>query len=307
MKKSFIRQLFYASSQGNRNRLNMRYVFLVLMLLSLISVFLPAHWTGPTEKFCQTWIGPPGRLSILAAQKIKSEKLSSAQSKNLTNEHLKRLLSVISIQLNQLKQQNRQLLKLRKLISEQPTLVPAHVIGFDSLGLASLEIDRGSFAHLQSDLPVIAAVPTELIGTDINPDVILAAGTLIGTIAYEPGPYTARVKLISSPDRKLTAFVVRFANGKSRKIARIRVKGTKKGYMLADMVPLKHKVKVGDFVILQNYKKFLLPSPMTIGIVTKVSIRTDNRLLADLIIKPVISKTALDTIYILVPKEQTQK
>ncbi len=310
MRKSFLHNFFSSSlysSQRNRKQVNWRYVFLALMFLSIIALFLPLRWTGPAEKFCQTWLAPSGRLSILAARKIKPETRTEAvNSRKSADIRLQRLLSAISIQLNQLQKQNRQLLKLRKIVSNAPVLVPAHVIGFDSLGLASIEIDKGSFAHITQGLPVIADVPTDLIGLEnVDSKIALAGGTLIGLIAYEPGPYTTRVKLMTSPEIKLAAFVVRLENGKPRRITRVRVKGSKRGTnMIADMVPLKHNVKIGDFVILQEYKKFMLPTPMTIGVVSKINIRTDNRLLADLVIQPVIPKTLLDTVYILVPSKE---
>ncbi len=306
MKKNFLHQLFASSSQDNRNKINLRYLFLAMMTISLIIIFLPIRWTGPLEKFCQTWIAPAGRLSILAAKGIlPSAKTSDIQKKKLADERLHRLLSAISVQLYQLKKQNRQLLKLRKIVSNSPILIPARVIGFDSLGLASIEIDKGSASDIKANLPVIADIPAELIGLDkIDPNIIIAGGTLIGTIAYQPGPYTARVKLMTSPDTKLSAFVVRLHNNKLKRIARIRIKGTKTGKrMIADMVPIKHNVKIGDLVILEQYRKFLLPTPMTIGIIEKVNIRTDNRLLSDLIVKPVIPKIMLDTVYVLVPSK----
>ena len=286
---------------GSHRRINLRYVFLILMIVSFVVMFFPVRWTGPTEKFCQTWLGPPARLSILAAQGLTHS--TAINNNQLTDEHLLRIFTAISAQLNQLQKQNQELLRLRKIISYKPMLVPARVIGFDSLGLASIEIDRGTFANVKTNLPVLTAIPRTLIGTaNIDPKIILAGGTLIGTIAYEPGPYTARVKLMSAYDRKFTAFVVRFENNRTKTIARIRLEGSKDGKkMIADMVPIKHKVKVGDFVIPEEYKKFFLPTPMVIGTVTAINIRTDNRLLADLTIQPIIPKTALDRVYVLIP------
>ncbi len=285
---------------GLFQKLESRQIVLLLLVLSAIFVICPVAWTGPFEKFFQAWLAPSARLSILAGQQIAGD-TNKNESEKLNDEHLRRLFTSISFRIQELEEQNRQLMGIRHQIGNKSVLVPARLIGFDSLGLASIEVNRGSSAKIQADMPVLASIPRELLNTiNLSPEVALSGGVVIGKIAYSPGPYTARVKLISSPDAKFTGLVLRYENGKTKTIARVRIEGTRKqSRMIAKMVPIKHGVKPGDIIVPENPKSLRLPCPMVIGIVDSVKIRTDNRLLANLNIKPAFDTTHLNRIYIL--------
>ncbi len=281
-------------------RLKLRHIFVGILIFSAILVFTPQRITGPLEKFIQPWLVPTSRLVFLTGKALLSSKKPIPQ---LTKEkQISRILVSISTKLTDLEKENQKLLKVRTLIGEDYILVPARVVSLDSLGLASIEIDRGLTSKINKNQPVIAFIDESLITEGyLNPELIIASGVLIGQVAYTPGPYTARVKLITAKDMRFIGNVIRYKSGKFHKLARIRLEGTKSGKeLIARMVPIKHNVASGDLVLLKDYQKFGLPNPILIGFVKDYKIRTDNRLLCDLRILPAFKPSLLDKVYVLV-------
>jgi hypothetical protein len=307
-----LRRIQYNPSRLRRYRriygnIKSQNVFIFLMALSAIALLMPIRWTGPVEKLFQAWLAPAGHMTILAAQKAVGTPATSDGV--MTDQHLERMLMALSLRLQELELENRSLLGLREGVGPGGSLVPsrvapAKVVGMDSLGLASVEIDRGTFAGLKEGLPVLAAMPLDILQqANLDPKLAIAAGTLVGRIAYEPGPYTARVELISGPKVTMLAYVVRYVGGRSKVIARVYVQGTPKGDVMrtAQPVPANHGVEVGDFVIPAEPEKLNLPNPVVLGRVSQVDISTDNRHFVNLAIEPFFRKTRLNRVYVLVP------
>jgi cell shape-determining protein MreC len=284
-------------------------VFIVLMIISAITMFLPIRWTGSIEKYFQAWLSPAGNMTILAAQKLTGEKTVSSET-CLTDEGALRMQAALSLKLQQLEAENRSLMGLREAIGERGELIPAgvasaNVVGFDSLGLPSVEIDKGTFAGVKEGCPVLAAMPLDLFevqDTKLDPRLAIAAGMLVGVVAYNPGPLTSRVELISSPKAKLTIYIMRYEEGRSKIVGRWYAEGTAKGKVLISKdASAKWGVEVGDFVIPEDPAKLNLPNPVVIGRVSKVEPSTDDRHFVDLEIEPFFHKTGLRRVYVLVP------
>jgi len=275
------------------------------MIVSALAIFLPSWLTAPAQKVCQAWLAPGGRLTLLAARKIKPSPVQPSDSDGpLTDEQYNRILITLSLKLQELEHENQSLLGIRSAVGPGPVLIPAHVTGFDSLGLPSVEIDRGTDSGLKEGLPVLATIPLDLLRAEnIDPKLALAAGMIVGTIDYGLGPYTARVKLVSAMDPKgLFANVVRFVDGRTEKLCRVRLEGTAKGNKIMAVMVLKtYDIKAGDFVVPEDPQKLNLPVQLVLGRVEKVDTRMDNRMLVDLTVKPLFEKLNLNKVYILAP------
>jgi hypothetical protein len=297
--------------------LKSKNVFLAVMLLSAGAIFLPTWLTGQVQKVCQAWLAPGGRVALLAARKISPRAAAPVEPDGgLTDPQLRQMLAALSLQLQRLQHENKSLLNIRAALGPRPALVPARVVGFDSLGLPSIEIDRGTEAELEEGQPVLATIPLDVLRTrGLDPQLALAAGTLVGTVEYRPGPYTARVKLITGirETDKIYGLVVRFVagEGKTRVLTPygIYLQGTAKGDKLkgrldnatlqAINVPIDHGVQPGDFVIPRDPDRLKLPVPLVLGIVEKVVPQTDSSICVTLIIRPLFEKTSLNRVYVL--------
>jgi cell shape-determining protein MreC len=289
-------------------KLKSKNIFIVLMILSAILIFAPLRWTGPVEKILQAWLAPAGSMTLLAAQKVTGKDDPAQASDAVTDEHIQRMFIALSLRLQELEAENQSLTGIRKALGPESALLPsrvapARVVGFDSLGLSSFEIDRGSFAGVREGLPVLATIPLDVLRDEnLDPKLAIAAGTLVGTIAYAPGPYTARVQLISAPKVLFSAYIVRYISGRSKIIARVILEGTPKGeLMIARHVSADKGVEIGDFVIPAEPEKLNLPAPVVLGNVSKVDISTELRQLVDLTIEPMFKKLSLSKVYVLIP------
>jgi cell shape-determining protein MreC len=310
-----LRRIEYNPSRFTRynrlyKKLKSKNVFVVLMVLSGILLFLPIRWTGPTEKILQAWLAPTGSMTLLAAQKIAGEEEPAQNVNAVSDEQIQRMFIALSLRIQELESENRSLMGIRNAVGPEPALqpasvAPARVVGFDSLGLSSIEIDKGSFSGVKEGLPVLATIPLNVLqDVNLDPKLAIAAGTLVGTIAFGPGPYTARVELISAPKVHFAAYVVRYISGRTKIITSIFVQGTAKGeLMTAKYVGANFGIEPGDFVIPSDPSKLNLPAPVVVGKVSKVDISTENRQLVDLTIEPMFKKLILNKVYVLIPNQ----
>lgn len=287
------------------------------MILSAAAVFVPRWITAKAQRICQAWFAPTGRLALLAAQKVApGVDATPAAGDILTDEQYVKMLTAISFHLQQLERENQSLRGLRKAMGEVPVLIPARVVGFDSMNLPSIQIDQGADAGIKEGMPVLATIPLDVLRTEgLDPKLALAAGTIVGTVDYGPGPITARVKLITAMDPKgLSAIIVRFntTTGRTETIAHVHLEGTAKGKRMkmeadnstlsAGPVARVRGVQPGDLVIPEDLKKLNLPVPLILGVVEKVTPNTDVRLFDDLVVRPFFQKIALNRVYVLAPE-----
>jgi hypothetical protein len=313
----------YSSSHGRLARfyknVKTKNVFVAAMAISAVAIFLPVWLTSPTQRICQAWLAPGGRLMLLAARSVTPAQAGPAGSEEkVTDDQLYRMLTSLSLKLQELQAENQSLLGIRSALGPGPVLVPARVVGFDSLGLPSIEIDRGTDVGLKDGLPVLATIPLDVLQTEnLDPKLAISAGVIVGTVDFGLGPYTARVKLITAADVRLYANVVRFTDGKTQTLARVHLQGSAKGDRMkaqiedetlkAEMVPAKHGVQKGDFLIPEQPDKLNLPVPLVLGVVDNVDLRTDNRMLVDLTIRPLFQKKHLNKVYVLVTAAEPAK
>jgi len=276
------------------------------MVLSAVAIFLPQWLTAPTQRVASAWLAPGGRMTILAARAVSGSRAQPIADDGALNEdQTHRMLTSLSLKLQELYAENRSLLGIRNAVGPSPVLIPARVVGYDSLGLPSVEIDRGTDAGVQAGLPVLATLPLDLLqNSQLDPKLTLAAGIIVGTVDFGLGPYASRVKLINASDTHMFAQVIRFVDGKTQVVApRILLEGVpKKDFLVAKMVKGDRGVTAGDFIVPIDPEKLGLPVPMVLGIVDKVDVRTDSRMLVDLTIKPLFEKVRLDKVYVLAPQ-----
>lgn len=304
-----MRRRLYSILKRFNKKIRFRHIVISVLLASPIVTFIPPHITGTAEKFLQPWLVPASHLLLLAGRTIINENKNKGSAEE-KEKNISRSILAISIKLAELEKENERLLGIRRIIGKDFIIIPARLVGFDSLGLASIEINKGLTSAIEKDLPVLAEISEELINIGVDPQLSIASGVLVGRIAYLPGPYTSRVELITSKNISMICNIVRYNGSKIYKIARIKVEGAKDANeMIAKMVPTKHNVKVNDLVMLEEYTKFGLPTPVLVGYVDEITIRIDNRLLADLKIKPAFDLRLLDKVYILksVSKAQNPK
>jgi len=286
-------------------RIRVKKVFAAVVGVALLLLFLPVRWTGPLERVCQALFAPAGRYTILAARAVGGgDEAPGGSAGGLDDGQRERLLTVLNARLVQLEEENRRLLGLREIIDFDYGFVRAHVSQFDSLGLESIVIDRGSFSRIPDGAPVLFALAEQVPGFErVSPQVALATAALVGRIAYSPGPYTARVELLTSTDVYFLGRVVRPGrdNGPPVEITTVQVSWAGNDQLLAaTMVPVTHRIEPGDLVLVAEPHHFKLPVALAVGTVEAVKPRIDSPLHADLSIRPYFQKAQLDTVYVLV-------
>ncbi len=285
-------------------RVSVKGAFAGVLCVALLLLLLPIRWTGPIEKLCQALFAPAGRYTILAARTVTGQaKKSDNETKTVLNyDQTQRLIAVVNLKLKELEDQNRTLLSMRKSIDYAYGLLPAKVAQFDSLDLESVVIDKGTFNHVADGAAVLIGIADKAADmSDVDPRIVLATGALVGRIAYPPGPYTARVKLITSADETFRGKIVRSGEhpGQVVLVGSIMVEGTGKA-LAATKVPITYGVRKGDMVVMAEPEKFNLPVDVPVGIVDTVTRRIDSRQHSDLTIIPYFKKVTLDSVYILI-------
>jgi cell shape-determining protein MreC len=241
---------------------------------------------------------------MLAARAVAGENADAARDSEgagVNDDQMLRVIGVINTRLRALEEENKKLLALRKTIEPTFSLVPGNVIGFDSLGLNSVEIDVGSEGGVETNSPVLVGIAKDISQFE-NMDfkVTLGSGALCGWIAYSPGPLTARVKLITSRDVALPAYIVHIDRDPDRVQIRteVRVEGTGKGGLRATMIPRQHNVEKGDLVILSKPNAVHLPVSLAVGTVSEVKDSTQHPQMVDAVITPYFDEP--NRIYVLI-------
>jgi len=302
----------YHRSIGPGRKLSVRKAYLIVVLAALFSsLFLPIRCTGPLENICQALFAPPGRYTMLAARAVLGgETGSPGTDQSLMNEEQSRRLIAIRAELKKLEKENRELLGLREAIEPKFSLQRAYVVGFDSLGLRSTEITWGHYiTDVKEKAPVLVGISEPIAQVSrIDPKIILASGALLGQIAYSPGPYTARVELITSSGVKFPAHIVRAdPSGEEAEILTKvpqAVVGSGKDELLAAEVPVKYGVRPGDVVILAQPEEFGLPVALAVGKVAKLKPSTYSSLVNDVVITPFFKIYDLDKVYVLLKSSE---
>lgn len=291
-----------------------KQVFAVVFGLAVILLIVPIHWTGPVERICQAFLAPAGRYAILAAQTVtRREGPSQGPAGGLSDEQTRRMVAVLNQRITELERENRKLLSLRRTLDAGFALAPANVVAHDSMGLASVVIDRGagvtsdnkSIGGTAAGDPVLVAVAEGIPAwARVDPKLVLATGALIGRIApYAPGPYTSRAELLPGIDTPFACCILRVDQASQQVhviVKNVVVTGKDGTVLVADKVPGEHNVQMGDLVVLTEPQDFNLPISLAVGKVADIQTRTDNRLFVDLTIQPYFTAAELGRVYVLV-------
>jgi len=285
-----------------RNLPTKRGVFAILMVAALVMVLLPASLTGSLQRICRAFFAPTGRMMVLAGRAVREglSKTDGEQYDHRQQQALENALAAMGHQLQQLRRENQDLTRLRAVAGLTGKLIPARVVGYDSVGhRESIELDRGSKSGVAVKQPVVAGVAEDLFRQKRLPaEVLLASCCLIGRVEYAPGPYTTRVRLLTDPAMRLLGKVGRIVDGQFQTLADVVLEGGGKGRMVATQVQAKSELQVGDLVISQA-GQLGLPCSLVVGTVQQVRPRSDNRHLKDLIVLPRIDKRQLDKVFVV--------
>lgn len=286
-----------------RKKIHAHRTVLIIFACGVFLLVLPIGWTSVVERVSQVFLTPAGRYTLMAVRAVTGDEQDTPSGGALSETQQDRVLASIAARLKELEEENDQLRALRTKLDERIGLLPANVVGFDSLGLASNVIDRGSLSGVRAEAPVIVGVADESAKlAALDPKIMLASGALLGTIAYSPGPYTARVQLITRAGTGFTGWVVRLAGdqGDVEQIAKVKVEGTGKDYLLARMVNGELGPREGDLVILAEPSEFKLPVGLAVGTVAKITPRIDSGQLVDLTIRPYYRQYEVSRVHVLV-------
>jgi rod shape-determining protein MreC len=245
----------------------------------LILLFAPQKLTNKFQfAFARLFQGP---LNV-----SKSVSLSARAQQPLgdlvTRREYNRLQNYLANIMEELTEERQKVKKLSGIHDRRPlegaNLVFADVIT-DSINGSrdELIINRGEYDGLQKDLFVIGD------------------NSIIGTIS-ELSPRTAKVKLITDPTSKMPVKIAgvdtdRMMQGAGGNFAKIL------------MLPIKHKVKVGDVVSARKRPGFLA-APMIVGAVAQCKKDDENPLLWDIKVTPACDVEKLSDVAVIIMNPQ---
>ena len=256
-------------------RVSRRMLFTCFMLAALIFFFTPQKVTNKFQfafaRFFR-WplsIGRSISLSLPAQQPVTG--FVSRRKYNQLQNHLANIIE----QLNLEHKQVEQLSGIRtRLPLEGARLVPAQVIRVSTGGSQSgLIINRGMSDGLAKG------------------QFVLADNSIIGTI-WDVGGREAYVRLFTHPASRIEVVIARLD------IDRVMA-GNAGNSAKIPIVPVEHKIKVGDNVFARS-KPGLLDAPIIIGTVAECKKDDQKPLLWDITIKPACDIERLEDVAVII-------
>jgi rod shape-determining protein MreC len=245
----------------------------------LILLFAPQNLTNKFQfAFARLFQGP---LNI-----SKSVSLSARAQQPLgdlvTRREYNRLQNYLANIMEELTEERQKVKKLSGIHDRRPlegaNLVFADVITDSVNGSRDeLIINRGEYDGLQKDLFVIGD------------------NSIIGTIS-ELSPRTAKVKLITDPTSKMP---IKIAGVDADRM----MQGTGGNFAKILMLPIKHKVSVGD-VVSARKKPGFLAAPMIVGAVAQCKKDDENPLLWDIKVTPACDVEKLSDVAVIIMNPQ---
>jgi len=246
----------------------------------LILLFAPQKLTNKFQfAFARLFQGP---LNVSKSVSL-SARAQHPLSNLVTRREYNRLQNYLANTMEELTEERQKVKKLSGIHDRRPlegaNLVFADVITSSINGSRDeLIINRGEYDGLKKDL------------------FVLGDNSIIGTIS-DISPRTAKVKLITDPTSKMpvkiagvdTDRMMQGAGGNSAKIL---------------MLPIKHKVKVGDIVSARKKPGFLA-APMIVGTIAQRKKDDENPLLWDITVTPACEIEKLSDIAVIImnPKQ----
>jgi len=124
--------------------------------------------------------------------------------------------------------------------------------------------------------------------------------SIIGTIS-DLDSRTAQVRLVTDPKSKIAVRIAELNVGRI-------MKGNGNNSAKIQLLPIKHKVKIGDIVYVRKKPGFL-DIPMIVGTVAKCKMDDENPLLWDITVKPACEIRRLNSVAVIImnPQELGEK
>ena len=254
-----------------------RVLFTWFMLTGFIFLFAPQKLTNKFQfAFARIFRWPlsTGRSISLSAHTQRS--LTDVVSRSKYNK-LRNHLANVTQWLHQERQKVEKLSGLRdRSVWKGVNFVSADIITFSD-GSNKLIINRGENDGLSKG------------------QFVLGDNSIIGTIS-DVDHRTAHVKLVTDPASKIAIRIAelninRLMQGNGNNSAKIQ------------LLPIKHKVKIGDIVYVRKKPGFL-DIPMIVGTVAKCKMDDENPLLWDITVKPACEIRRLNSVAVIIMNPQ---
>lgn len=260
---------------GRQIKIPRKILIAWFILGSLILLFAPQKLTNKFQfAFARVFHGPLNVSRSVSLSASAQQPLGDFVSRREYN----RLQNYLANIMEELTEERQKVKKLSGIHDRRPlegaNLVFADVItGSISGSRDELIINRGEYDGLKKELFVIGD------------------NSIIGTIS-DVSPRTAKVKLITDPTSKIPVKIAgvdtdRMMQGAGGNFAKIL------------MLPIKHKVKVGD-VVSAHKKPGFLGAPMIVGMVAHCKKDDENPLLWDIKVTPACDVEKLTDVAIII-------
>lgn len=304
-----------------------RWVFALLLLLSLLAIFLPKPWTTGLINLVQVLLplqDAAGSVADAAARLAsgEGESVPRAAYEELERERaaLSHQVAAMGARVSELEEQVSVLAKTRlwevdgDQMGTQGQLVPARVLAKDLVAWRDARVistgglqgvRRGDAVTSQSLR--LGAGSDQGLRTGLG---VLLAEVLVGTVE-ELGTQACRVRLFSDPGAAMRVRVGRFTSAGFETSQRVFwMTGRGAGRMHIDDVERRDVdvgvVQVGDLV-LSDRGAMELPVPLTIGTVAGIEDDRDNPLLVNVTVTAALDTASLQKVYVFVPERSSAK
>ena len=293
-------------------------VFVLLMAISLLSLFVPPVWLRGFRAALNSLLTPPAVGANRVLHYFAGTERSVPPEDTTDNAELRRQLRYLTgqarflhVRLMDLAETYAKAEHLRNsLLLYDYSLVPANVSGYGLPGQAGLSIDQGSTAGLEIGFWVVGFIQNS---SDVRGRALLESSLLVGQIVRVQ-PRTAQVRLLGdSGQRPLRAQLYRYPSGSTEakpawQSPDLHLTQLASGRLMAKYVPKEDLAAdenltdvVGAYVVSGGMNT--LPAGLTLGRVVKVEDSPRGMLFSDLIIEPSIGKARLSSVMVLKPNK----
>jgi rod shape-determining protein MreC len=263
---------------GKLNRVSRRMIFAWCMLGGMIMLFLPQGISSSIQFTFARLFKWPLRIGRNTPLSAKTEVPVSRQTDGFSQKERQYQNHIINLE-EELRQKNEiveQLTGLRTRMRglEGAKLIPAEVITASAEGArGEIIINRGSDDGLKKDFFVIGD------------------NSVIGTITELAGR-TARVRLLSDSSSVVQVNIPGVG-------VNMLMQGSGNGLAKIKMVPVKHKIKTGDTVLIRKKPGFI-DVGIAAGVVEKCVRDAKNATLWDITVKPTCDIAKLNSVAVIV-------
>lgn len=301
-----------------RYRPSKKAVFVMLMIASALALKLPETWTDPLKHVVQALVPAQDLVSGVARRAIDSVEppdRDAAAERNRRKRALSNALVSQSARIQSLLAENARLSALRE--SVLPRTIPllrARVVARDIVAIRDgLLVNRGSKRDVRQKDWVASRFFVdrgEFSGLRAG-HAVLARESIVGRVELV-SPYMCRVQLLTDVDaRPLEVRVGKIADGTLDEVDYIcSLRGHGAGEMVITDVPHFHvaneqgtqydkrRIQIGDNVY-SAPDQFGIPVQMVIGTVVRFEEDPRERLVFNVIVKPLVKADGLEEVYVI--------